>query len=208
MLLIKQNDFTERRIPNMQLSGIMQARKKLLFTALFLAILVPLFFTLAIRSQLSLVSPSGDSPLIAYVHECMTSGFWMDMIGEGTFYGHLLSSPKYQIGVLLIFQSLVCVVITLLLLWLTLYCKRTYLTPFTVAYTILSALIFLATMGDTIISEGGGGQYCAPMLWGSYLREGRGLGSVLVYLAVVISYLVSIARSRKENGICEKAKTV
>lgn len=192
----------------MQLSGIMQARKKLLFTALFLAILVPLFFTLAIRSQLSLVSPSGDSPLIAYVHECMTSGFWMDMIGEGTFYGHLLSSPKYQIGVLLIFQSLVCVVITLLLLWLTLYCKRTYLTPFTVAYTILSALIFLATMGDTIISEGGGGQYCAPMLWGSYLREGRDLGSVLVYLAVVISYLVSIARSRKENGICEKAKTV
>lgn len=192
----------------MQLSGIMQARKKLLFTALFLAILVPLFFTLAIRSQLSLVSPSGDSPLIAYVHECMTSGFWMDMIGEGTFYGHLLSSPKYKIGVLLIFQSLVCVVITLLLLWLTLYCKRTYLTPFTVAYTILSALIFLATMGDTIISEGGGGQYCAPMLWGSYLREGRGLGSVLVYLAVVISYLVSIARSRKENGICEKAKTV
>lgn len=192
----------------MQLSGIMQARKKLLFTALFLAILVPLFFTLAIRSQLSLVSPSGDSPLIAYVHECMTSGFWMDMIGEGTFYGHLLSSPKYKIGVLLIFQSLVCVVITLLLLWLTLYCKRTYLTPFTVAYTILSALIFLATMGDTIISEGGGGQYCAPMLWGSYLREGRGLGSVLVYLAAVISYLVSIARSRKENGICEKAKTV
>ena len=72
----------------MQLSGIMQARKKLLFTALFLAILVPLFFTLAIRSQLSLVSPSGDSPLIAYVHECMTSGFWMDMIGEGTLYGH------------------------------------------------------------------------------------------------------------------------
>ena len=191
----------------MQLSGIMQARKKLLFTALFLAILVPLFFTLAIRSQLSLVSPSGDSPLIAYVHECMTSGFWMNMIGEGTFYGHLLSSPKYQIGVLLIFQSLVCVVITLLLLWLTLYCKRTYLTPFTVAYTILSALIFLATMGDSIISQGVG-QYCAPMLWGSYLQEGRGLGSFLVYLAVVISYLVSIARSRKENGICEKAKTV
>lgn len=183
----------------MQLSGIMQARKKLLFTALFLAILVPLFFTLAIRSQLSLVSPSGDSPLIAYVHECMTSGFWMDMIGEGTFYGHLLSSPKYQIGVLLIFQSLVCVVITLLLLWLTLYCKRTYLTPFTVAYTILSALIFLATMGDTIISEGGGGQYCAPMLWGSYLREGRGLGSVPVYLAVVGCYFVSLARSRREN---------
>ena len=191
----------------MQLSGIMQARKKLLFTALFLAILVPLFFTLAIRSQLSLVSPSGDSPLIAYVHECMTSGFWMDMIGEGTFYGHLLSSPKYQIGVLLIFQSLVCVVITLLLLWLTLYCKRTYLTPFTVAYTILSALIFLATMGDYAINSQAE-EYCVLMLWGSYLREGRGLGSVLVYLAVVISYLVSIARSRKENGICEKAKTV
>ena len=183
----------------MQLSGIMQARKKLLFTALFLAILVPLFFTLAIRSQLSLVSPSGDSPLIAYVHECMTSGFWMDMIGDGTFYGHLLSSPKSQLGVLRIFQSLVCVVITLLLLWLTLYCKRTYLTPFTVAYTILSALIFLATMGDTIISEGGGGQYCAPMRWGSYLREGRGLGSVLVYLAVVGCYFVSLARSRREN---------
>lgn len=184
-------------VENLQSSGVMESHKKILFTALFLAILVPLFFTLAIRSQLSLVSPSGDSPLIAYVHECMTSGFWMDMIGEGTFYGHLLSSPKYQIGVLLIFQSLVCVVITLLLLWLTLYCKRTYLTPFTVAYTILSALIFLATMGDTIISEGGGGQYCAPMLWGSYLREGRGLGSALVYLAVVGCYFVSLARSHR-----------
>ena len=184
----------------MQLSGIMQARKKLLFAALFIAILVPIFFALALRSQLAVINPADESPLIAYVHECMTSGFWMNMIGEGTFYGHLLSSPKYQIGVLLIFQSLVCVVITLLLLWLTLYCKRTYLTPFTVAYTILSALIFLATMGDSIISQGVG-QYCAPMLWGSYLREGRGLGSVLVYLVVVISYLVSIARSRKENGI-------
>lgn len=108
----------------MQSSGIIQARKMLLFAALFLAILVPLFFTLAIRSQLSLVSPSGGSPLITYVHECMTSGFWMNMIEEGTSYGHLLSSPKYQIGMLLFFQSLVCVVITLLLLWLTLYCKK------------------------------------------------------------------------------------
>lgn len=173
-----------------------QSRKRLLFAALFLAILVPLFFTLSIRSQPSLVSPSGDSPLIAYVHECMTPGFWMNMIGEGTFYGHLLSSPKYQIGVLLIFQSLACVVITLLLLWSTLYCKKSYLAPFTVAYALMSALIFLATMGDSIIIQGVG-QYCAPMLWGSYLREGRGLGSVLVYLTVVGCYFVSLARSRK-----------
>jgi len=178
----------------MQVSA--QSRKRLLFAALFLAILVPFFFTLALRSQLSLVSPSGDSPLIAYVHECMTSGFWMNIIGEGTFYSHLLSSPKYHLGLLLFFQSLVCVVITLLLLWLTLYCKKSYLAPFTVAYALMSALIFLAKMGDYIINAGAG-QYCAPMLWGSYLREGRGLGSVLVYLAVVGCYLVSLARSRK-----------
>ena len=180
----------------MQSSRIIQSSKRLLFAALCLAILVPLFFTLSIRSQPSLVSPSGDSPLIAYVHECMTSGFWMNMIGEGTFYGHLLSSPKYQIGVLLIFQSLACVVITLLLLWSTLYCKKSYLAPFTVAYALMSALIFLATMGDSIISQGVG-QYCAPMLWGSYLQEGRGLGSFLVYLAVVGCYFVSLVRSRK-----------
>lgn len=155
----------------MQSSRIIQSSKRLLFAAPFLAILVPLFFTLSIRSQPSLVSPSGDSPLIAYVHECMTPGFWMNMIGEGTFYGHLLSSPKYQIGVLLIFQSLACVVITLLLLWSTLYCKKSYLAPFTVAYALMSALIFLATMGDSIIIQGVG-QYCAPMLWGSYLQEG------------------------------------
>lgn len=155
----------------MQSSRIIQSSKRLLFAAPFLAILVPLFFTLSIRSQPSLVSPSGDSPLIAYVHECMTPGFWMNMIGEGTFYGHLLSSPKYQIGVLLIFQSLACVVITLLLLWSTLYCKKSYLAPFTVAYALMSALIFLATMGDSIISQGVG-QYCAPMLWGSYLQGG------------------------------------
>ena len=40
-------------------------------------------------------------------------------------------------------------------------------------------------------------EYCVLMLWGSYLREGRGLGSVLVYLAVVGCYFVSLARSRK-----------
>ena len=158
----------------MQSSGIIQARKMLLFAALFLAILVPLFFTLAIRSQLSLVSPSGGSPLITYVHECMTSGFWMNMIEEGTSYGHLLSSPKYQIGMLLFFQSLVCVVITLLLLWLTLYCKKSYLAPFTVAYALMSALIFLATMGDRIISEGVG-QYCVPC--SGALIFGRGAAS-------------------------------
>ena len=182
----------------MQSSGSIQARKRLLFAALFLAILIPLFFTLAIRSQLSLVSPSGDSPLIAWVHRWITPGFWMNVIGDGGSYGHLLSSPKYQIGILLFFQSLVCVVITLLLLWLTLYCKRTYLAPFTATYTTLSALIFLATMGDSIINDGAG-QYCAPMLWGSYLREGRGLGSLFVYLAVVGCYFVSIARSRREK---------
>lgn len=180
----------------MQLSGIMQARKKLLFAALFIAILVPIFFALALRSQLAVINPADESPLIAYVHECMTSGFWMNMIGEGTFYGHLLSSPKYQIGVLLIFQSLACVVITLLLLWSTLYCKKSYLAPFTVAYALMSALIFLATMGDSIISQGVG-QYCAPMLWGAYIREARGLGSFLVYLAVVGCYFVSLVRSRK-----------
>ena len=51
-------------------------------------------------------------------------------------------------------------------------------------------------MGDSIINAGAG-QYCAPMLWGSYLREGRGLGSVLVYLTVVGCYFVSLARSRR-----------
>ena len=131
----------------MQSSRIIQSSKRLLFAAPFLAILVPLFFTLSIRSQPSLVSPSGDSPLITYVHECMTPGFWMNMIGEGTFYGHLLSSPKYQIGVLLIFQSLACVVITLLLLWSTLYCKKSYLAPFTVAYALMSGAHFLSHYG-------------------------------------------------------------
>ena len=178
----------------MQVSA--QSRKRLLFAALFLAILVPLFFTLALRSQFPLVSRYDDSPLITWVHQNMTSGFWMKDVGDGTGYSIILLDDDFRISRLLFFQSLVCVVITLLLLWLTLYCKRTYLAPFTVAYAILSALIFLATMGDYIINAGAG-QYCAPMLWGSYLREGRGLGSLLVYLAVVGCYFVSLARSRR-----------
>lgn len=48
----------------MQLSGIMQARKKLLFAALFIAILVPIFFALALRSQLAVINPADESPLI------------------------------------------------------------------------------------------------------------------------------------------------
>ena len=174
-----------------------QSRKRLLFAALFLAILVPLFFTLEIRAQLPLLGFEGGSPLIDWVHQNTTgSGFLRKVTGDATFYSLVLLAKDSRLGALLFSQSIACVVVTLLLLWLTLYCKRTYLAPFTVAYALMSSLIFLATMGDYIINAGAG-QYCAPMLWGSYLREGRGLGSVLVYLAVVGCYVVSLARSRK-----------
>ena len=173
-----------------------QSRKRLLFTALFLATLVPLFFTLAIRSQFPLVSWYGDSTLITWVHQNMTSGFWMKNVGDGTAYSIILLDDDFRISLLLVLQCYSCFAIALVLLWLTFYCKRTYLVPFTVAYTILSALIFLATMGDYAINSQAE-EYCVLMLWGSYLREGRGLGSLLVYLAVVGCYFVSLARSRR-----------
>lgn len=174
-----------------------QSRKRLLFAALFLAILVPLFFTLEIRSQLPLLGFEGGSPLIDWVHQNTTgSGFLRKVTGDATFYSLVLLAKDSRLGALLFFQSIACASIALVLLWLTLYCKKTYLAPFTVAYALMSSLIFLATMGDYIINAGAG-QYCAPMLWGSYLREGRGLGSVLVYLAVAGCYVVSLARSRR-----------
>lgn len=173
-----------------------QSRKRLLFAALFLAILVPLFFTLALRSQFPLVSWYGDSPLITWVHQNMTSGFWMKNVGDGTAYSIILLDDDFRISRLLVLQCYSCFVIALVLLWLTLYCKKSYLTPFTIAYTILSALIFLATMGDYAINSQAE-EYCVLMLWGAYLREGRGLGSALVYLTVVGCYFVSLARSRK-----------
>lgn len=183
----------------MQLSGIMQARKKLLFAALFIAILVPIFFALALRSQLAVINPANKSPLITWLQQNMTSGgFWMKETGDGTSYSLVLLAKNSRIGTLLFLQSHACTVVTFILLWLTLHYKKYYLVPFTTAYALLSALIFLATMGDYNIN-GSAGQYCVLMLWGAYIREARGLGSVLVYLAVVISYLVSIARSRKEN---------
>ena len=171
-----------------------QPRKRLLFAALFLAILVPLFFTLEIRSQLPLLGFEGGSPLIDWVHQNTTgSGF---LTGDATFYSLVLLAKDSRLGALLFFQSIACASIALVLLWLTLYCKRSYLAPFTVAYTILSALIYLATMGDYAINSQAE-EYCVLMLWGSYLREGRGLGSVLVYLAVAGCYFISLARSRK-----------
>ena len=118
------------------------------------------------------------------------------MTGDATFYSLVLLAKDSRLGALLFFQSIVCASIALVLLWLTLYCKKSYLTPFTIAYTILSALIFLATMGDYAINSQAE-ESCVLMLWGSYLREGRGLGSVLVYLTVVGCYFVSLARSRK-----------
>ena len=181
----------------MQLSGIMQARKKLLFAALFIAILVPIFFALALRSQLAVINPADESPLITWLQQNMTSGgFWMKETGDGTSYSLVLLAKDSRLGALLFFQSIAYASITLVLLWLTLYCKRSYLAPFTVAYTILSALIYLATMGDYAINSQAEA-YCVLMLWGSYLREGRGLGSVLVYLTVVGCYFVSLARSRR-----------
>ena len=168
-----------------------QSRKRLLFAALFLAILVPLFFTLEIRSQLPLLGFEGGSPLIDWVHQNTTgSGFLRKVTGDATFYSLVLLAKDSRLGALLFFQSIACASIALVLLWLTLYCKRSYLAPFTVAYTIL------ATMGDYAINSQAE-EYCVLMLWGAYLREGRGLGSVLVYLTVVGCYFVSLARSRK-----------
>ena len=195
----------------MQLST--QSRKRLLFAALFLAILIPLFFTLAIRSQLPLLGFEGGSPLIDWVHQNTTgSGFLRKVTGDATFYSLVLLAKDSRLGALLFFQSIVCAAIALVLLWLTLYCKnqvipvtlfqvtlyckKSYLTPFTIAYTILSALIYLATMGDYAINSQAE-EYCVLMLWGAYLREGRGLGSVLVYLTVVGCYFVSLACSRR-----------
>lgn len=173
-----------------------QSRKRLLFAALCLAILVPLFFTLEIRAQLPLLGFEGGSPLITWVHQNMTSGFWMKNVGDGTAYSIILLDDDFRISRLLVLQCYSCFVIALVLLWVTLYCKKSYLTPFTIAYTILSALIYLATMGDYAINSQAE-EYCVLMLWGAYLREGRGLGSVLVYLAVAGCYFVSLARSRR-----------
>ena len=183
----------------MQSSGSIQARKRLLFAALFLAILVPLFFALVIRAQLPLLGFEGGSPLIDWLHQNTAgSGFLRKVTGDATFYSLVLLAKDSRLGALLFFQSIACVVVALVLLWLTLYCKRTYLAPFTVAYVLLSALIFSATMGDYAINSQAQ-EYCVLMLWGSYLREGRGLGSVLVYLAVMGCYFVSIALSRREK---------
>ena len=155
------------------------------------------FSTLEIRAQLPLLGFEGGSPLIDWVHQNTAgSGFLRKVTGDATFYSLVLLAKDSRLGALLFFQSIVCAAITLVLLWLTLYCKKSYLTPFTIAYTILSALIFLATMGDYAINSQAE-EYCVLMLWGSYLREGRGLGSVLVYLTVVGCYFVSLARSRK-----------
>ena len=176
-----------------------QSRKRLLFAALFLAILVPLFFTLALRSQLPLLGFEDGSPLIDWIHQNTTgSGFLRKVTGDATFYSLVLLAKGSRLGALLFFQSIACIVVSLVLLWLTLYSKKVYLAPFTISYTILSALIFLATMGDYAINSQAE-EYCVLMLWGAYLREGRGLGSVLVYLAVVGCYLISLARSRKAS---------
>ena len=174
-----------------------QPRKRLLFAALFLALLIPFFFAFALRAQLPLLGFEGGSPLINWVHQNTTgSGFLRKVTGDATFYSLVLLAKDSCLGALLFFQSIACASIALVLLWLTLYCKKSYLTPFTIAYTILSSLIFLATMGDYAINSQAE-EYCVLMLWGSYLREGRGLGSVLVYLTVAGCYFVSLARSRR-----------
>ena len=148
-------------------------------------------------SQLPLLGFEAGSPLIDWVHQNTTgSGFLRKVTGDATFYSLVLLAKDSRLGALLFFQSIVCAAIALVLLWVTLYCKKSYLTPFTIAYTILSALIYLATMGDYAINSQAE-EYCVLMLWGAYLREGRGLGSVLVYLTVVGCYFVSLARSRK-----------
>ncbi len=86
-----------------------QSRKRLLFAALFLAILVPLFFTLEIRSQLPLLGFEGGSPLIDWVHQNTTgSGFLRKVTGDATVYSLVLLAKDSRLGALLFFQSIVC----------------------------------------------------------------------------------------------------
>lgn len=97
-----------------------QSRKRLLFAALFLAILVPLFFTLEIRSQLPLLGFEGGSPLIDWVHQNTTgSGFLRKVTGDATFYSLVLLAKDSRLGALLFFQSIACASIALVLLWLS-----------------------------------------------------------------------------------------
>jgi len=148
-----------------------QSRKRLLFAALFLAILIPLFFAFALRAQQALLGFEAGSPLIDWVHQNTTgSGFLRKVTGDATFYSLVLLAKDSRLGALLFFQSIVCAAIALVLLWVTLYCKKSYLTPFTIAYTILSALIYLATMGDCAINSQAE-EYCVLMLWGAYLPQ-------------------------------------
>ena len=57
----------------MQSSGAMKSRKKILFAALAAAVLVPLLFAFALRSQLALVDPANGSPLITWLQQNMAS---------------------------------------------------------------------------------------------------------------------------------------
>lgn len=76
-----------------------QSRKRLLFAALFLAILVPLFFTLEIRAQLPLLGFEGGSPLIDWVHQNTTgSGFLRKVTGDATFYSLVLLAKDSRLG--------------------------------------------------------------------------------------------------------------
>lgn len=173
-----------------------QSRKRLLFAALFLAILVPLFFTLEIRSQLPLLGFEAGSPLIDWVHQNTTgSGFLRKVTGDATFYSLVLLAKDSPRGAAVFPEHRLCCDRARSALADAVLQKELSHTVYDRLYDFVRAHL-PATMGDYAINSQAE-EYCVLMLWGAYLREGRGLGSVLVYLTVVGCYFVSLARSRK-----------
>lgn len=174
-----------------------QSRKRLLFAALFLAILIPLFFTLAIRSQLPLLGFEGGSP----PDRLGTSEYdWQRFLAESDRGRHLLQpcapceglAPR---GAAVFPEHRLCCDRARSALGDAVLQKELSHTVYDRLYDFVRAHL-PGHHGDYAINSQAE-EYCVLMLWGAYLREGRGLGSVLVYLTVVGCYFVSLARSRK-----------
>ena len=156
-------------------------------------ILVPILLSFMFTSR---IGETGARDMKFFLWDIFQrGGFWADLSHDGTFYGIALR----EVGGTAFLQGLFCLVADAALICIAIDEKDKRLIPFTVLYSILTLFLLSAVCGDYIISASLHSGYNRLMLWGCEVRALHGLLPVLMYSAVMCSYVFYLVADKRKQ---------
>lgn len=175
-------------VEDVQLSGVMRLRRLLSYVLLFLMILVPILWSGIIRI---VMSEQEFSQIISFFKDCFWHGeFWVAE-NDPTLYLIVLLDNGGLLGALMTFHGVACFIAGIALVYMTIKTKMKHLIPFTIPYSVLAILLFLAGCGDYTLHTGVA-SYNILMLYGSYCKQSSKMQSFSPQSAEFVSCSVKL----------------